>query len=93
MTLVRPQGLYIGVKENEETDLDEIENPERLDDAHDNDELFSQFEDDVENGATETNHAITITLDGKEMYNSSVVSSGIGIKKSGWSFTTSSRAV
>ena len=67
VTMMRPQGLYIGVKENDETDLDEIENPVKLDDAHENDELFTQFEDDLENGATETNHAITFKLDGKEM--------------------------
>ena len=84
--MMRPQGLYIGVKENDETDLDEIENTEKLDDAHDNDELFNQFEDDLENGATETNHTIKIKLGGKEMYKSSIVrliSSGLGIKKSG----------
>ena len=48
--MLRPQGF--GVKENDETDLDEVGNPEKLDDAHDNDRLFSQFEDDLENGAT-----------------------------------------
>ena len=74
-TIMRPNGVHIGVSETDDYHMDDIEseNSQPLHDAEDNDELFCQFEDELETGMAETEHSITISLGGNEMYKSSAV--------------------
>ena len=86
-TIMRPNGVYIGVSETDDDHMDDIEpeNSQPLHDAEDNDELFCQFEDELETGMAETEHSITISLGGNEMYKSSAVrliSTGHSLTKS-----------
>ena len=57
-----------------------------LDDADKHDLLFSQFEDAIQDEHSDSGHSLTVKVDGKTMFKSSVVrliSSGMGLKKSG----------
>ena len=57
---------YISETDDDHMDDIEPENSQPLHDAEDNDELFCQFEDELETGMAETEHSITISLGGNE---------------------------
>ena len=80
------------IQDNEEQDDLLIQDNEEqhdlheLDDADKHDLLFSQFEDAIQDEHSDSGHSLTVKVDGKTMFKSSVVrliSSGMGLKKSG----------
>ena len=63
ITMLKPHRVYIGVQ-----NVDEDEEPVLSENGLHDAQINTQFEDELENGNIETEHPITITIDGTEMY-------------------------